>query len=439
MHISPLHSNQHSQPETRRGLNSMKLSTFPVRLLAIGLLPMAVLTACGQGGAAPNAAPPTPEVNVVTVQPRDLATTFEYPGQTAGSQETEVRARISGILEKRTYEEGSRVKAGQTLFQIDPATYQSQLASLEAVVAVNEAKLNQAKREFARLAPLAQEKAISQKEYDDAKSNLETAEASLKQSKAQANEAKLNLGYTRVTAPISGVTGVAAKSDGSLVTVADSLLTTIVQTDPLYINFSVPEADFLRMAKEVSSGKLAVPGKPSSNGSINFDVTLKLADGSTFPTTGKMNFVSERVNVANGGFDARAQVANPNGILRPGQFVRVILNGATRTAALAVPQRSIIDSQMGKLVFTVTPDNKLAPRPVELDGWVNGEWIVTKGLQAGDRVLVDGIIKAHTPGMVVKTVALDPKTAANSVKPGQANEPPPSGVSSGSADSKIAH
>lgn len=439
MYISPPQANSSSVTKFFHGLRALKSISKPARLMAFALIPAAVLSACGRGGAAPNAAPPTPEVNVVTVQPRDLATTFEYPGQTAGSQETEVRARISGILEKRTYEEGSRVKAGQTLFQIDPATYQSQYASLEAVVAVNEAKLNQAKREFARLAPLAQEKAISQKEYDDAKSNLETAEASLKQSKAQANEAKLNLNYTRVTAPISGVTGVATKSDGSLVTVSDSLLTTIVQTDPLYINFSVPEADFLRMSKEVSNGKLAVPGKRGSNGSFSFDVNLKLADGSIFPTTGKMNFVSERVNVANGGFDARAEVRNPNGLLRPGQFVRVILSGATRTGALAVPQRSIIDSQMGKLVFTVTPDNKLAPRPVQLDGWINGEWVVTKGLQPGDRVLVDGIIKAHTPGMVVKTVALDPKTAANSVPPGQANEPPPSGVSSGSADSKIAH
>ena len=179
-----------------------------------------------------------------------------------------------------------------------------------------------------------------QKEFDDAKSTLETAEASYKQMLAQVNEAKLNLGYTKVVAPIDGVTGIANKSNGNLITAADSLLTTIVQTDPVYINFSIPEADYLKVAKEVGSGKVALPGKRASNGSLAFDVQLKLADGSMFPTTGKMNFISEKVNPATGGFDARAQVANPEGNLRPGQFVRVILAGAKRSAALAVPQRA---------------------------------------------------------------------------------------------------
>ncbi|MBC3869141.1 efflux RND transporter periplasmic adaptor subunit [Undibacterium oligocarboniphilum] len=276
---------------------------------------------------------------------------------------------------------------------------------------MSEAKLNQAKREYARLAPLAAEKAISQKEFDDAKSNLETAEASFKQVRAQVNEARLNLGYTRVVAPIDGVTGVAAKSNGSLVTTADSLLTTIVQTDTIYINFSIPEADYLKAVKEVRSGKIAMPGQRASNGSLGFDVRLKLADGSMFPVAGKMNFVSEKVNPTTGGFDARAQVANQDGSLRPGQFVRVMLAGAKRSSALAVPQRAVIDSPMGKMVFTVSPDNKLVPKPVELDGWSHGEWIVTKGLQNGDRVMVDGVIKAHEPGMTVKPVAVSTQDA----------------------------
>ncbi|CAN5830143.1 efflux RND transporter periplasmic adaptor subunit [soil metagenome] len=388
------------------------LSGRMLRLAALSL-PLLVLSACGKPDAAANAGGnmPPPEVNVVTVQARNLAMNFEYVGQTAGSRETEVRARISGILENRLYEEGARVKAGTVLFQIDPGTYQTQLASVEAAAGVSEAKLNQAKREFARLTPLAAEKAISQKEFDDAKSSVETAEASYKQARAQVNEARLNLGYTKVVAPIDGVTGIASKSNGSLVTPTDSLLTTIVQTDPVYVNFSVPEADFLKMSKEVNSGKLALPGKRASNGSLAFEVKLKLADGSVFPLNGKMNFVSERVNPATGGFDARAQMVNLDGALRPGQFVRVILSGATRTAAMAVPQRAVIDGPMGKMVFVVTPDNKLAPKPVELDGWSNGEWIVTKGLQSGDRVLVDGFIKAHNPGMTVTPVALVVKAA----------------------------
>ncbi len=384
-----------------------------LRVLAVSL-PLLALAACGKQGAPQGAGGmPPPEVNVVKLESSDLALDYEYVGQTAGSKETEIRARVPGILENRLYEEGARVKAGTVLFQIDPSTYQTQLASAEAAAAVSEAKLNQAKREYARLAPLAAEKAISQKEFDDAKSNLEAAEASLKQVRAQVNEARLNLSYTKVVAPIDGVTGMAAKSNGSLVTAADSLLTSIVQTDTLYVNFSIPEADYLKVAKEVGSGKVAVPGKRANNGSIGFDVKLKLADGSMFPTTGKMNFVSERINTANGGFDARAQVANPEGTLRPGQFVRVILSGAKRTAALAVPQRAVIDGPMGKMVFVVTPDNKLVPKPVELDGWTHGQWIVTKGLQAGEQVMVDGVIKAHDPGMTVKPLVVSAQAALN--------------------------
>ena len=404
----------------------------PAAFALPALLAVSLLAGCDrtvdQAHAAPGAMPP-PQVSVVTVQPRNIDTGYEYVGQTAGSRETEVRARISGILENRLYEEGSRVKAGTALFQIDQGAYRTQLASADATAGVAQAKYNQAQREFKRLAPLAAANAISQKEYDDARSAQETAEATLKQAQATVNEARLNLGYTRVVAPISGVTGVATKANGSLVTPTDSLLTTLVQTDPIYVNFSVPEADFLKLAGDVSSGRLSVPGKRAANGSLGFDVKLKMADGSIYPSTGKMNFSSEKVNAATGGFDGRAQIPNPDGRLRPGQFVRVTLAGAQRTNAIAIPQRSVIDGPMGKMVFTVTPDNKLAPKPVELDGWVNGEWIVTKGLQAGERVLVDGFIKAHDPGMVVTPVALQaaapavehaaPAAGAAKVEPGR--------------------
>jgi len=405
MHQLPFPSRSNTTP--------MRSSTL-LPMLAV-LLGASLLAACGrtvdQAHAAPGAMPP-PQVSVVTVQPRNIDTGFEYVGQTAGSRETEVRARISGILENRLYEEGSRVTAGTPLFQIDQGTYKTQLASAEAAAGVAQAKFNQAQREFKRLAPLASTNAISQKEYDDAKSAQETSEASLKQAQAAVNEARLNLGYTRVAAPISGVTGVAHKANGSLVTPTDSLLTTLVQTDPIYVNFSVPESDFLKLAGDISSGKVNVPGKRAANGSLGFEVRLKLADGTTHPATGKLNFSSEKVNAATGGFDGRAQIPNPDGKLRPGQFVRVTLAGAQRTNAIAIPQRAVIDGPMGKMVFTVTPDNKLAPKRVELDGWVNGEWIVTSGLQSGERVLVDGFIKAHDPGMVVTPVAVQASAAA---------------------------
>jgi len=371
------------------------------------LAPLLLLSACGKsdapGAAGGQPAMPPPQVSVVTVQPKDTPITFEYTGQTAGSRETEVRARVSGILQRRLFEEGSTVKAGASLFQIDPANLQTQVASTDATIAVAEARLNQTKRDMARLTPLIAEKAISQKEFDDSKSAVESAEATLKQARAQANEAKLNLGYTRVIAPIGGVTGTAAKADGSLVSSAD-MLTTIVQVNPIYVNFSVSEGDMLKLSKQMASGQIAVPGKQSTNGSVAFGVTVKLSDGSTFPRQGKMNFSSEKLNPATGSFDARAEIPNPDGSLRPGQFVRVVLGGASRTQSITVPQRAILDGPMGKMVFKVTPDNKLAPQPVEIDGWSNGEWIVTKGLVAGERVMVDGVIKANQPGMTVTPV-----------------------------------
>jgi membrane fusion protein (multidrug efflux system) len=396
---------------------------LPALVSAVALL----VAGCGKtDGAAGPANMPPPEVSFVTLQANALPVEMEYTGQTAGSRETEVRARVAGILQGRMYEEGAVVKAGTPLFQIDPATFQNQLASAESAVAVATAKYNQARRDHVRLAPLVADKAISQKEFDDSTSALESAEASLKQAQAQANEAKLNLGYTKVLAPISGTTGTAAKSDGSLITASDSLLTTIVQTNPMYVNFSVSEVDLLRMTKQVSNGQLKVPGSRAANGSLGFTVNVKLADGSKFPRSGKLNFASEKVNPQTGSFDVRAEIPNPEGTLRPGQFVRVLLDGASRTNALSVPQRAVIDSPFGKMVFVIGKDDKLEPHPVELDGWSNGQWIVTKGVKSGDRVLVEGFIKAHDPGMVVKPVPYVPAPpGAPGAQGGAAGSAPP--------------
>ncbi len=351
---------------------------------------------------------PPPEVSVITLSAKAQPVALEYVGQTAGSRETEVRARVAGILQQRLFVEGTAVQAGTPLFQIDPASFQNQLASAEANLAVAEARVKQTRRDQARAAPLAAEKAISQKEADDAQSALESAEAALKQAQAQVSEARLNLTYTKVVAPIAGVTGTASKSDGNLITASDGLLTTIVQTNPMYVNFSLSEADVLRMTQQLGSGQLNVPGstgaKRAANGSLGFSVKVKLADGSLYAREGKLNFTSEKVNPQTGSFEARAELPNPDGVLRPGQFVRVMLGGATRPNSLSVPQRAVIDSPFGKIVFVVNKDDKLEPRPVELDGWSQGEWIVTKGVQAGERVLVEGFIKAHDPGMTVKPV-----------------------------------
>ncbi len=385
----------------------------PRKIVSILILSLPILLiACGPSGgnapAGPSGGTPPPEVSVITVQAKAQPVELEFVGQTAGSRETEVRARVAGILQQRLFVEGTAVQAGTPLFQIDPATFQNQLASAEANLAVAEARVKQARRDHGRTAPLAAEKAISQKEADDSQSALESAEAALKQSQAQVNEARLNLAYTKVLAPIAGVTSTAAKSDGNLITASDSLLTTIVQTNPMYVNFSLSEADVLRMTKQLGAGQLNLPGsaqgKRAANGSLGFSVKVKLADGGLYPREGKLNFTSEKVNPQTGSFEARAEIPNPDGVLRPGQFVRVMLGGATRPNSLSVPQRAVIDSPFGKIVFVVNKDDKLEPRPVELDGWSQGDWIVTKGVQAGERVLVEGFIKAHDPGMTVKPV-----------------------------------
>lgn len=387
---------------------SSSFHTCKTPFVALIVAMAALLAGCGKGAPAgpggPGGAMPPPEVSVITVQASSQPIELEYAGQTAGSRETEVRARVAGILQRRLFTEGATVSAGQALFQIDPANFQTQAMSLDASVALAKAKVEQARRDQSRLVPLIAEKAISQKEFDDAKSALDVAEATLKQTQAQAREAQLNLGYTKVIAPISGITTTANKSDGSLVTAADSLLTTIVQTNPMYVNFSVSESDFISLSKRVKEGKLNVPPQRANNGNIGFNVQVKLADGSLHPQSGKLNFSGQRVNPQTGSIDVRAEIPNADGSLRPGQFVRVLLGGAMRPNTISVPQRAVIDSPFGKIVFKVTPDNKLAPQPVELDGWTGGNWVITKGLKDGDRVLVEGFIKANQPGMTVKVV-----------------------------------
>ena len=381
------------------------------RVCSLLIVSLFLLAGCNKHARDANVAHamPPPEVNIIILQPKNLPAEFEYTGQTAGSNETQVRARISGILEKRLYEEGAYIKAGMPLFQIDPMPYQTQLDAAQATAALNQAQFNQAKRESARLMPLAKEKAVSQKEADDANSALEVAQANLQQANARMKEAQLNLAYTKVIAPISGTTGITNKSDGSLITPTDNLLTTLVQTDPIYVNFSITEADYLKINQKISNGKIIFTRPNISHTHWNFSVKVKLADGSIFPTNGTLNFISETVNPTTGGFDARAQITNAQNILHPGQFVRVILTDASYAQIMTIPQRAAIDAPMGKMVFIVTPDNKLAPRPVKLEGWSQGEWIVTEGLHAGDRVLVDGIIKAHDPGMTVKPIPITPQ------------------------------
>jgi membrane fusion protein (multidrug efflux system) len=353
---------------------------------------------------------PVPEVVVVTVQPRDLAVTSEYVGQIQGIREVEVRPRVSGILEHWNYKEGSAVQAGQSLFTIDPEPFRAALEKAEADLASAEASLAQAARNTARLKPLWEAKAVSQKEYDDAVSAEQIAAANVKAAQAALTQARLNLSYTRVEAPISGITSRALKSEGSLVETQQTLLTTISQIDPIHVIFSFTETEHLTFTHAVSEGRLKLPkdGK--------FDVRLKLVDGSEYAYTGKVDFTGVRVDANTGTIEARAIIPNPQHLLRPGQFVRVRLSGAIRPAAIAIPQRAVLEGPNTKIVMTVNAQGVVEPRPVQVGDWSGEDWVITSGLNAGDRVIVDGMVKAH-PGSPVKIVESPSASQSNLAEP----------------------
>ncbi|HEX4986979.1 MAG TPA: efflux RND transporter periplasmic adaptor subunit [Burkholderiales bacterium] len=358
-------------------------------------LVLASLAGCQKSPQNQAPAMPPPEVTVALVQPRDLPVTFEYVAQVAGIREVEVRPRVSGILEKWNYVEGSKIAAGQSLFTIDPAPFRAALAKAEADLASAQATADQARRNAARLGPLYEARAVSQKEHDDAVSLEQIAAANVKAAQAALTEARLNLSYTRVEAPIAGITGRALQSEGSLVQAQQTLLTTISQIDPVHVIFSFTEAEHLKFTRAVAEGTLRLPrdGK--------FDVRLKLADGSEYSRSGKVDFTDVRVDPATGTIEARAVMPNPQGLLRPGQFARVQLSGGVRPAAIAIPQRSVLEGPGTKIVLTVNAQGVVEPRPVQVGDWSGEDWIITGGLKPGDRVIVDGVVKAR-PGSPVK-------------------------------------
>lgn len=389
--------------------------TPPIRAArALPLVLAALLAACGQQPQEGFHGFPPAQVTTIKVEPRTLPATYEYVGQTTGSKEVEVRARVTGILEKKLFEEGSRVKAGQQLFLIDPKPLQAQTAALEADVVRAQAQKAQAERELARLKPLAERRAVGQKEADDAASNLDIANASLKAAQAKLAEIELNLGYTRVVAPISGLSSRAPKSEGSLVTANDTLLTTISQVDPMWIPFPVAENVQLALNRAVQEGRLTLPKDWA------FDVAVQLSDGSVLKRRGKINFADTRINPSTGTFELRAEIPNADGALKPGQFVRVKLNGAVRNNALAVPQVAVMDSPQGKFVYVAGKDKDgkdvAAVRTVQLGEWATADdvnlWIVDSGLKPGDVVITDGVAKLRPGAPIVLSTGAPPAGGA---------------------------
>ena len=366
--------------------------------LVLSCVSLAILiSGCGQqrSDSAHAVIPPAPALPaaVLQVAPQRVPITLEAVGQVEGSKEVEVRARVSGILQKRLYNEGDLVRAGAPMFKIDPAPFEIALAQAKAQLAQEQARNEQSRRESGRLKQLAAEKAISQKEYDDATSNLKLSDATLQAAEARVRDAELNLSYTSVVASVSGVSGRAVRSEGSLITAgADSLLTGISQVDPIWVRFSLAESDLAKLPQ-----RRLVRGAP-------VEVSLSLPDGTRYPGKGRLNFAATQIDTRLGTQQLRAEFDNAKGALLPGQFVRVQLVAGQRDNVFLVPQTAVMQAEAGYMLFVLDQEGKAALRPVQLGDWIGSDWVVLGGLAAGDRVIIDNLLKLR-PGTVVNPVA----------------------------------
>lgn len=393
--------------QTDRRRTGFRLSVLTLALVISGCT---VESAEDKAGGAP--AMPPASVSTLEIQRQDVPLQFEYVGQVAASREVEVHARVTGIVEKRSFDEGGRVEQGQELFRIEPSTYEYQLAQAEAELVSARAALKQAEREYRRIKPLVGKRLASQNQLDDADSARELAAASVKLAQARVKSAWVNLDYTRVTAPISGTVGRALQVEGGLAEVGgSSLLTRIAQTDPVYVNFGIAEGEQLELQEEIRQGRVALP-------EAGYQVNLLSSDGTSLGHTGRVDFRDYKVDNRTGNFSLRATFANPEGRLSPGQFVRVQLNGAERQQAVILPQRAVLDDAKGKYVYVATKSEKGAmvamKRPVQVGEWlnqVNGiehAWVIRSGLEPGDQVVVDGTARIFFPGMPINPTPLQP-------------------------------
>ena len=373
-----------------------------------GLLPIvaAGLAGCGrqadapQGGHGPGGgggAPPAMPVAVVTARVTNVPVVLESVGRAEGSKEVEVHARVTGLIEQQRYHEGDRVKVNAPLFLIEQAPFEIALAQARATLLQEQAKLEQARREAKRLGPLVEQHAVSQREFDDASSAQRVSEASVAQAQAQLRQAELNLSYTRVVSPITGITGRAEKSQGSLVSPSDGLLTRVTQTDPIWVRFSFSERELAQLRSGIAGA-----------------VKLLSAEGKPLIGAGKLNFAGSTVDAQLGTVQLRAEFANPELLVLPGQFVRAQVN-AGEERAVVVPQAAVFNGERGKAVWTVK-DGKALPTPVEVGAWVGDGWAVRKGLSEGDSVIVDNLLKLR-PGA---PVAPHPAAPASAAAPGSA-------------------
>lgn len=359
-----------------------------------------LLAGCGKGGDAPAAAAPPPaQVGVVTVTQGDVGLVTELPGRLEASRVAQVRARAAGILQKRLFREGSDVKAGQPLFSIDPAPYAAAAASAKAGQARAEANLAQATALAERYKPLVAANAVSKQEYANAVAAQKQAEADVAVGRANVQTASINLGYASVTAPISGRIGRALVTEGALVGQGDATqLAVIQQINPMYVNFTQSASEVMKLRAAMESGQFK-----RASGTDAASVRILLEDGTEYPRPGRLLFSDLTVDATTGQVTLRAEVPNPNGLLLPGLYVRVRLEQAKATDAIALHQQAVTRSTQGDTVMVVGSDGKVSVRPVKIGSAKGNQWVVLEGLKTGEQVMVDGFQKVR-PGATVKPV-----------------------------------
>ncbi len=374
---------------------------------------MALLTACGSE--TPPLPPPPLEVSIITVQPRDIDISHEFVAQTQSSQAVNIQARVSGWLEERVYTEGEVVEAGQVLFRMDQKPFEAQLDASKAALQRNQASLTVAKANLERVKPLAALNALSQKDLDDATGQYEQAAAAVEQSKAQVTSAQLDLSYTVIRSPVTGVSSYAAVADGTYLSPENAQLTTVSVLTPMWVNFSLSENEYLRIQNDVREGRLLMPEDSA------ITVEIVQPDDSIFPFTGKITFTDPSFNAQTGTFLVRATVDNPKGVLRPNQYVRARLRGAVRPGAIMIPQRAVQQGAQGHFAWVIDHEGKAEQRPLRVGDWQGDSWFVDEGLQGGDRLVVDGGQRL-ADGVLVTVVQADGKLtdAAASVPPSTA-------------------
>jgi len=410
--------------QSARAAVSGTRAPFPT-VATVALIAALLLAACGAEKAAPGAPgtpgtpgggmPPPPPVGVVTVAPQTVALQTELPGRVEAQRTAQVRARVTGVVLQRQFREGSEVRAGAPLFLIDPLPYQAALDSALAQQARAEAALGQARATAERFKPLAEAQAISRQDYANAQAAQLAAEADLAAGKAAVQTARISLGYTRVTAPISGRIGRALVTEGALVSAAEATQMALVQqTSSVYVNFTQSSGELLALRRAMADHRVRKTGNGNGNGNgaggggDAVAVSVVLEDGSVLPQPGRLLFSDLSVDATTGQVTLRAEVPNKEGLLLPGQYVRVRLSQAELPAAVLLPQQAVTRTQQGDSVLVVGEGNKPGPRQVKIRQGQDGQWVVTEGLKAGDRVIVDGFQKMFVPGAPVTPVPWTP-------------------------------